>query len=195
MTIHRWSLALPILAASLLFSGCAPLVVGGAVATAAVATDRRTTGSLIEDQAIEMRVRSALADVPGMREQSHINVTSYNGIVLLSGESPSETLRDHAGDIARNSEKVRRVDNEVQIAAPSSGMTRASDSYITSKVKASLLKVKIKDFDPLRVKVVTENGTVYLMGLVTQEEGAAATDVARQVGGVQRIVKLFELLN
>ncbi len=195
MTIHRWSLALPILAASLLFSGCAPLVVGGAVATAAVATDRRTTGSLIEDQAIEMRVRSALADVPGMREQSHINVTSYNGIVLLSGESPSETLRDQAGDIARNSEKVRRVDNEVQIAAPSSGMTRASDSYITSKVKASLLKVKIKDFDPLRVKVVTENGTVYLMGLVTQEEGAAATDVARQVGGVQRIVKLFELLN
>lgn len=195
MTNYRWTLAFPILAASLLTSACAPLVVGGAATTAAVAIDRRTTGAVIEDQAIEMRVRSALAEVPGMREQSHINVTSYNGIVLLSGETPSETLREQAGDIAHNSDKVKRVHNELQVAAPSSGMTRASDSYVTSKVKAALIKVKLPGFDPLRVKVVTENGTVYLMGLVSRQEADAATDVARQVGGVQRIVKLFELLN
>ncbi len=185
-----------ILAAQLVLSGCAPLIVGGAAATgASVVHDRRTTGAIVEDQAIELRIKSALAREPGMSEQTHINVTSYNGIVLLSGEAPTEQLRSRAAEIARQSKKVRRVHNEISLAAPSSMMARSSDSVITTRVKGALLKVKLADFDPSRVKVVTENGTVFLMGLVTQAEGNAATDAARQVSGVQRIVKLFEYLD
>jgi osmotically-inducible protein OsmY len=193
--IYRWTLTLALLTAGFLSSGCAPLVVGGAATTAAVAVDRRTAGAVIEDQAIELRVRSELAAVQGMVDMTNIDVTSYNGVVLLTGESPDESLRQRADEIARNSEKVRRVHNEIQLAAPSSYVTRASDMLITSKVKVALLKVRIEGFDPLRVKVVTENGTVYLLGLVSREEGDAATEAARLVGGVQRIVKLFEYLN
>jgi len=191
----RW-LGLSILLAShTLLSGCAPVVVGGAATTVAVAHDRRTTGSVVEDQAIKARVITALKDDSEIDQQTHINVTSFNGIVLLTGEAPTESLRSRAGEIARNSEKVRRLHNEIVIAAPSSMMTRSSDSWITTKVKTALLGVGEEGFDATRVKVVTENGTVYLLGLVTHREASAATEQARQIGGVQRIVKLFEYLD
>ena len=179
-------------ACQLLLSGCAPVVVGGAATTATVAHDRRTTGSVVEDQAIEMRIYNRLNEDAEIDQQTHINVTSYDGIVLLSGEAPSEALRTRAGRIAGEAEKVRRVHNEIRLAAPSSMMARSSDTWITTKVKSSLFGVKIDGFDPTRVKVVTENGTVFLMGLVSQAEATAATEQARQVSGVQRIVKLFE---
>jgi osmotically-inducible protein OsmY len=184
-----------LLASHFVLSGCAPVVVGGAATTASVAHDRRTSGSVIEDQAIELRIYNRLSEDAEINQQAHINVTSYDGIVLLSGEAPGEALRARAGQIARDAEKVRRVHNEIKIAAPSSMMTRSSDSWITAKVKSSLFGVKIEGFDPTRVKVVTENGTVFLMGLVTHAEGSAATDQARGVTGVQRIVKLFEYLD
>jgi len=184
-----------LLSSQLLLSGCAPVVVGGAATTATVAHDRRTTGSVVEDQAIELRIKNSLSEDAEIDRLAHINVTSYDGIVLLSGEAPSEALRTRAGQIAREAEKVRRVHNEIQLAAPSSMMTRSSDSWITTKVKSSLFGVKIEGFDPTSVKVVTENGTVFLMGLVNQAEAAAATEQARQVSGVQRIVKLFEYID
>jgi len=184
-----------LLSSQLLLSGCAPVVVGGAATTATVAHDRRTTGSVVEDQAIELRIKNSFSEDAEIDRQAHINVTSYDGIVLLSGEAPSEALRTRAGQIAREAEKVRRVHNEIQLAAPSSMMTRSSDSWITTKVKSSLFGVKIEGFDPTSVKVVTENGTVFLMGLVNQAEAAAATEQARQVSGVQRIVKLFEYID
>jgi osmotically-inducible protein OsmY len=194
--MNRLGLILCTLLPSLVvLSGCAPVVVGGAATTVGVAHDRRTSGSVIEDQAIEMRVYNRLSEDEEIKQQAHINVTSYDGIVLLSGETPSEALRTRAGQIARDAEKVRRVHNEIQIAAPSSMMTRSSDSWITAKVKSSLFGVKIEGFDPTRVKVVTENGTVYLMGLVTHAEAEAATAQAREVSGVQRIVKLFQYLD
>jgi osmotically-inducible protein OsmY len=171
------------------------VVVGGAATAGAVAHDRRTTGTVIEDQSIENRIYSGLRKDAEIKEQSHINVTSYNGIVLLSGETPTESLRARAGDIARNAEKVRRVHNELQIAAPSSMMTRSSDSWLTTKVKTSLFNVELEKFDATRVKVVSENGTVYLMGLLTHNEAEAVTARAREVTGVQRIVKLFEYLD
>ncbi|MEE9493436.1 MAG: BON domain-containing protein [Gammaproteobacteria bacterium] len=175
--------------------GCAPVIIGGVAATtASLLHDRRTTGAVVEDEAIELRIKSALSKVPGMSAQTHINVTSYNGILLLTGEAPSEALRSRANDIAKQTRKVKRVHNEIIIAAPSAMMARSSDALLTSKVKASLLKVKVPGFDPTRVKVVTENGTVYLLGLVTRTEGDAATDIARRLGGVQRVVKLFEYL-
>ena len=177
-------------------SGCAPLVIGGVAATtASVAHDRRTAGSMIEDDAIKLRVGNAIHDEKPLNENSHINVTTFNGIVLLSGETPTETFRNQADEIARAQEKVRRVYNELVIAAPSSMMTRSSDSWITTKVKGSLVGLDIKGFDPTRVKVTTENGTVFLMGLVYHQEADAAVDATRKVGGVQRVVKLFEYLD
>jgi len=177
-------------------SGCAPLVIGGVAATtASVAHDRRTAGSMIEDDAIKLRVGNAIHDEKLLNKNSNINVTTFNGIVLLSGETPTETFRNQADEIARAQEKVRRVYNELVIAAPSSMMTRSSDSWITTKVKGSLVGLDIKGFDPSRVKVTSENGTVFLMGLVYHQEADAAVDATRKVGGVQRVVKLFEYLD
>lgn len=195
MRISRLALSTLFLS-SLLLSGCVPVVlVGGAAATASVVHDRRTAGSIVEDQAIESRVKSALRKDGDITDQTHINVTSYNGIVLLSGEAPSQALRKRAGEIARGSKQVRRVHNEIQIAAPSSAMTRSSDSWITTKVKSSLVGLKIKGFDPSRIKVVSENGTVFLMGMVYHKEADAVVTQTQQVSGVQRIVKLFEYLD
>ncbi|VAW76797.1 21 kDa hemolysin precursor [hydrothermal vent metagenome] len=191
----RWLALGTLLITTLLLNACVPLVIGGAATTASVAHDRRTTGSVVEDQSIKLRIRSALNKDPELSKQAHINITSFNGIVLLSGEAPTSAMHQRAGDIARRAEKVRRVHNELQIAAPSSIMSRTSDSWITTKVKSSLLTIKQKGFDPTRVKVVTENGTVYLMGLVTRSEADAVTEEARKNKGVQRIVKLFEYLD
>lgn len=182
------------LTGSLWISGCAPLVIGAAaVGGASIAHDRRTTGTIVDDQAIEAKTIAALYKEPDLMKQSHINVTSYNNIVLLSGETPTEALRTRAGEITKGIEQVRRVYNELIIAAPSSYINRSSDSWLTAQVKAHLVEIRdIKGFDPTRVKVVSENGTVYLMGLVTRQEGNAAAESAREVGGVQRVVKLFE---
>jgi osmotically-inducible protein OsmY len=193
---NRLLIAGILLGSAFISSGCAPLVIGGVAATTAtVAHDRRTAGSMIEDDAIKLRVSNALYDEEPLRENSHINVTVFNGIVLLSGETPTETFRKQAEEIARVQEKVRRVYNELQVAAPSSMMTRSSDTWLTTKVKSSLVGMDIKDFDPTRVTVTSENGTVFLMGLVYRNEADAAVNAARQVGGVQRVVKLFEYLD
>jgi len=191
----RWLALGALLITTFLTSACAPLVIGGAATTASVAHDRRTAGAVVEDQSIKLRIRSALNKDEELNKQAHINITSFNGIVLLTGEAPTAALRERAGEIARKTRKVRRVHNEIQIAAPSSMMTRSSDSWLTTKVKTSLLSVRYEGFDPTRIKVVTENGTVYLMGMVTHGEADAATEQARQNKGVQRIVKLFEYLD
>jgi len=192
----RWLALGALLGTTLLLNACVPLIIGGAATTTASVThDRRTAGAVVEDQSIKIRIRGALNDDPELSDQAHINVASFNGIVLLSGEAPTSAMHKRAGDIARKSEKVRRVHNEIQIAAPSSAMTRTSDSWITTKVKSSLLTVKQEGFDPTRIKVITENGTVYLLGMVTRSEADAATEQARQTKGVQRIVKLFEYLD
>ena len=192
-------LLIPLLALSTLAAiqqGCAPVVVGGAAATATIAHDRRTAGTILEDQSIELKAFDLISKDPELSKQAHINVTSYNMIVLLSGETPTEAMRARAEELVRGIEKVRRVYNELTVAAPSSMMTRSSDSLITAQVKTSLFSIKdIPGFDPTRVKVVTENGTVYLMGLVRRVEGDAAAETARQVKGVQRVVKLFEYID
>jgi osmotically-inducible protein OsmY len=191
-----WLILSALFLSSLLSSGCAPVVlIGGAAATATIVHDRRTTGSMVEDQSIELRIKNALRKDGEVADQSHINVTSYNGIVLLSGEAPTQALRTRAGEIARGDKQVRRVHNEIQIAAPSSAMTRSSDSWITTKAKSSLVGLDIKGFDPTRVKVVSENGTVFLMGMVYHKEADAVVAQTQQVSGVQRIVKLFEYLD
>ncbi|VAW71657.1 21 kDa hemolysin precursor [hydrothermal vent metagenome] len=185
-----------LLAGVVINSGCAPLLIGGTVATTvSVAHDRRTAGSIVEDNAIKLRISNTLRTDETLSDNSHISVTVFNGIVLLSGETPTEAFRTRAGEIARTQEKVRRVYNELTIAAPSSMMTRSSDSWITTKIKGSLAGLDIKNFGPSRVKVTSENGTVFLLGLVYRKEADATVDVSRKVSGVQRVVKLFEYLD
>ncbi len=176
-----------------LLQGCIAAVGTGVVAAGATAYDRRTTGTLIDDEIIEFKVIDRLSTDKELWDQSHINVTSYNNIVLLTGEAPSETLRQKVTDEAAGVPKVRSVHNELAIAAPSSLLSRSSDTLVTTKAKASLANL---DLDLAgRTVVITENGVVYLMGLVTRAEADAATDVARQIGGVQRVVKVFEYLD
>ncbi len=171
--------------------GCAPVVAAGAIGTAViVAKDPRTTGTMIDDKGIEFKASDAIHKDGMLADQAHINVTSYNGVVLLTGEAPTAELRAHAERLVREVEKVRRVHNEITVAAPSSGLTRSSDALITTKVKTRM--VAEKDFASGRVKVETENGTVYLMGLVTRQQAGVATEIARGTKGVQRVVRLFE---
>lgn len=176
-----------------LLQGCGEMVVAGGATGVAVAHDQRTAGAVIEDQAIEFKVGRAIRGDKELDEQSHINVTSYNGAVLLSGETPSDALRKRAEDLAGRVEKVKKVHNELTAAAPSSLVSRSSDTLMTTKIKSKM--VGTKDFDPTRVKVVTENGVVYLLGLVKHAEADIATDIAGHTDGVQRVVKLFEYLD
>ncbi|MFQ5659111.1 MAG: BON domain-containing protein [Gammaproteobacteria bacterium] len=183
-----------ILGVLLVLQACAAAVVtGGAASTASVANDRRTAGTVIEDQAIELKAGQAFHNDKDIFKQAHWNVTSYNTIVLVTGEAPDEELRQRMIDIVRNIPKVTHVYNEITIAAPSSLMSRSSDTLITAKVKSKLLSNE--NTEGLRIKVVTENGTVYLMGILYKKEAELATDITRKTGGVQKVVKLFQYLD
>jgi len=179
-----------LLVSALLLNGCAAVAVTGAAAGASVAADTRTTGTVIEDQSIEFKAGRAFSADKELDEKAHINTTSYNTVVLLTGEAPTEELRQRAVELARNIERVTHVHNEITIAAPSSLMSRSSDTVITSKVKTRLLADK--DVSGLNIKVVTEKGVVYLMGLSSRRQADRATELSRTTGGVQKVVKLFQ---
>ncbi len=187
---RRATLAALAIAAALSSAGCAPLLVGGAVAGGAmVAADRRSAGVQLEDQEIELRVRDALGKaIPG----ANISVTSYNQRVLLTGEVTEAQLKSDAEAIARKSLNVRAVVNELHVGSLSTLSNRNFDTSLTSKVLAALLKTE--GVPSGAIKVVSERAVVYLMGLVTQYEGDAAARVASRVSGVQRVVKLFDYL-
>ena len=184
-------IGLLIVAALPLLGGCMVAAVGGAAATGVlVAEDRRTVGTMAEDQGIELKTSSRLDD---RLRSSHINVTSYNRLVLLSGEVPNAAAREEAERIARGVENVRGVFNELQISGNSSLPVRSNDAYITSIVKARF--VDAQKLNPVHVKVVTENSTVFLMGMVKRAEAETASNIARTTGGVQKVVRLFEYLD
>jgi osmotically-inducible protein OsmY len=189
------ALLVVLLTSSLLY-GCAAAVVGGAATGATAVHDRRTVGTFIDDEGIELKARMAIFDDKELNSQIHINIISINGVVLLVGQAPTEAARQKAAEIVSTVPKVRLIHNEMTVAAPNSYLTRSSDSLVTAKVKSKLFTIKEHDnFDPTRVKVVTENGIVYLMGILTHSEADTVTDAARQVGGVQKIVKLFEYID
>jgi osmotically-inducible protein OsmY len=193
MNHRRKTLAAVAVAAALSSTGCAPLLVGGAVAGGAmVATDRRSSGIQLEDQAIELRLIKALGDAfPS--DRAHINVTSYNQRVLLTGEVTSEQAKLDAQAIAQKSENVRAVVNELHVGSLSTMSNRNFDTALTSKVLAAMLQAS--DVPSGAIKVVSERAVVYLMGRVTQGEGDAAARVASRVSGVQRVVKNFDYLS
>lgn len=189
----RWAGAL---ALALSLSGCVGLLVGGTATGISVAHDRRTTGTVVDDQTIELKLYDVFNQQlpPGNR----ISITSYNGTVLLTGEAVSEGARQQAEQIARrfNEPPVRMVHNELIIGPPSPLSVQSNDALLTTKVKTSLFQIhSIPDFDPTRVKVVTDRGVVYLLGLVRPVEADATANVASQVGGVQQVVTLFEYIN
>ncbi|HIF49962.1 MAG TPA: BON domain-containing protein [Thiotrichaceae bacterium] len=169
---------------------CAAVVVGGAAATGTAVVDRRTTGTLVEDQTIEIKAVQAIRADVELNEQAHMNITSYNSVVLITGETPTDAMRQRVMQLVKATEKVTHVYNELTIAAPSSVMSRSSDSYITAKVKTQMFANN--EISGVFFKVVTEKGVVYLMGIVSHAEAEKATEIARQTGGVQKVVKLFQ---
>lgn len=174
-------------------SGCIFFAATAVGSTALMAHDRRTTGEIIEDEAIELRISRQVDGDKELLTQAHTNVASYSAKVLITGEVPNEAAKQRVGEIARRTNKVQKVYNELVIAKPSALVARTSDTAITTKVKTQLFM--ITNFDPTRVKVVTERGVVYLMGFLTRSESDAVANVARRVGGVQKVVKLFEYIN
>jgi osmotically-inducible protein OsmY len=188
--VHATALA-AVLASSILGSGCAPVVVAGAAAGGvAVAVDRRNTDVQVADERIEWQASSRVSDA--LKDQGHVNVTSYNRMVLLTGEATTEAMKAEAEKITAAVPEVKSVVNDIQIGAPTSMSSRSNDSYLTSVVKTRF--VGEQKFNPLHVKVVTENGVVYLLGLVTRKEADDATNIARHVGGVKRVVRVFEYI-
>jgi osmotically-inducible protein OsmY len=180
------------LAAGTTLSACAPLLIGGAIwGGTMVVSDRRTSGTQIDDQAIELKSVRRIADVIG--DRGHVNVTSYNRLVLLSGEVPTEADKAAVEQAVARIDNVRAIVNELTLAAPSSLSERSNDTLLTSKVKASM--VDAKDVQANAYKVVTERGAVYLMGRVTEREANRAADIARGVSGVQKVVKVFDVVS
>jgi len=178
-------------------SACAPLFIGGGAAGGAILLhERRTTGTVWEDQTIEWKAATAIAKDPQLSdpERANVSVTSYNKTVLLSGEVVTPELRQHAAEIVRYIPEVKQVYNELVIAPPSTAADRATDAAVTAQVKASLLQIDLPGFDPTRVKVVTSAGTVYLLGLVTPAEADAVVNTVKYVSGVRQVVKLFEYI-
>ena len=179
------------LVAALGLSACAPVIVGGFVGGAMSASDRRTSGAQVEDEGIELRGSSAMRENFG--EKVHVNITSYNRQVLITGEVPSDKERAQVEQLVSKIPNVRAVVNELGIGPASSLSDRSNDVLITARIKAA--RVDSEDVFATVYKVVTERNTVYLMGRVTQREGARATEVARGVSGVKRVVRVFEYIS
>jgi len=187
---HALWLAL-LLSGAALLPACAPLVLGGAmVGGSLMAIDRRTSGAQVEDQAIELKSLSRISDLATL---GHVSITSYNRMVLITGEVPTEADRTRVEEAMQKVENVRSVVNELAVMGNSSLGARSNDSILSAKVKATL--VDAKDMQAHAVKVVTERGSVYLMGRVTEREAGRATDLARSVSGVLKVVRVFEVIS
>jgi osmotically-inducible protein OsmY len=172
-----------------LLAGCVPAIIGaGGAAAISSLEDRRSARTQLDDESIEVRASNRIGDRFGSRV--HVNVTSYNRIALLTGEVPDERAREEIEKIVLAVPSVRGVTNDLQIAGISSYGSRTNDSYLTSKVRGRLLDTK--RLSPVHVKVVTEAGVVYLMGVLTEPEGDEAVEIARTTGGVRKVVKAFE---
>lgn len=171
--------------------GCV-FVVGAAVGAAAIAIvyDHRTIEAAVEDTKITNEVLKKLHANPALHQESHIEVTVFNRIVLLTGQTPNASWREQVEEIAKSVPDVGRVYNQITIEGPTSTLTRTSDSWITTKIKSQMLATE--NLKSSTIKVVTENGVVYLIGMVTTEQANTAVDIARQVAGVQKVVKIFQ---
>ena len=190
MAAARRGALLAAVLATQLIAGCAPLVLGGAVVGGMVAADRRTSGAQLEDQSIELKSINRISALVG--ERGHVNVTSYNRMVLITGEVATEADKAAVEQAVGQIDNVRTIVNELAVMAPTSIGSRSNDVVLTSKVKASLIDAK--DLQANAFKVVTERGQVFLMGRVTEREANRASDVARSINGVQKVIRVFEIV-
>ncbi len=182
---------LVVVVAAALLSGCAAVLVGGAVVGGAmVATDRRTAGSQVDDETIELKANNRMNEALG--ERARISTTSYNRMVLLTGEVPSDGDKTTAEQVVARVDNVQSVVNELTVGPINTFGEKTKDAFVTAKVKASL--VDAKDIFANSIKVVTHRGTVYLMGRVTEREATRASEIARGVGGVVKVIRVFEVL-
>jgi osmotically-inducible protein OsmY len=174
--------------------GCI-FVVGAAAGAAAAAGvyDHRKVEKVVADEKLNNKVIIKINAIPYISDNNHINVTTFNQIVLLTGEATTPQIREEAESAARSVDGVNQVYNQILIKGPSSGLTRASDAWITAKIKTQMLATK--DLKSSTIKVITENGTVYLMGIVNREQADGAVFIARQVNGVQKVIKIFQYTN
>ena len=182
---------------TLLLHGCVPAALvagaGAAAASGAIIYDQRSTKGIIEDRDVTFQAQNRLDGDKELHTKAHISIATFNRIVLLVGQAPDNELRSRAESIAKSNSNIKLLYNEVTVEQPISNTARANDSWITAKVKATLLTAK--DLNSASLKIVTENSVVYLMGLTTRAQAQIATDKARTVAGVQKIIKLFEYIN
>jgi osmotically-inducible protein OsmY len=183
-----------IIALTFTLQGCI-FVVGAAAGAAAITVvyDHRTIANTIQDTHIANKIVDKIRAFPPLRDESHIVVTVFNGIVLLTGQAPNPLWRQQTEEIAKSVPEVTRVYNQLTIQGPTSTLTRTSDSWITTKIKSQMLATE--DLKSSSIKVVTENGVVYLMGSVNRQQADTAVTIARQVSGVQKVVKIFKYTN
>jgi len=185
---------LPVIFLALIVSalqGCVAVVATTAAGGVLVAEDRRTNAAMFEDESLELKTQRRISEkFDQYRDTIHTNITSYNRNVLITGEVPSEEVKDGIGKILKETDNVRNVTNELANAAPTSIGSRSNDTLITSKVKSRFIEAR--KFQPNWVKVVTENKVVYLMGIVNHREAADAADIAATTSGVEKVVKVFE---
>ena len=174
-----------------LLQGCAAAVVAGGATAMTAANDRRTLGAQIDDKNVVLKAQRALADNPATADGSNINITSYNGVILLTGQTRSEQVRQQAQALVGNIDGVRDVQNQIRLGNNTAMTTRTRDGWISTKVKSQLLADE--QVSGLNIKVVTENAEVFLLGIVTAQEAAKAVDIARHVEGVSRVIKAFEI--
>jgi len=185
--------SLIILGTVVLLQGCAAAVVAGTASAVTAANDRRTIGSQIDDNNIEIKASIAISEVERLEKSARVNAISVNGIVLLVGQVANQEMKNEAQITVEAIAGIRKIHNQLRIGSNIGITTQTHDSWLTSKVKAQLLAAK--DISSNNIKVVTENAEVYLMGLVSQDEANRAVDIARNVSGVDRVVKVFEYIN
>ncbi len=191
-SLQRTTLMLALAAGTLItLSGCFPLVAGGVVTGAMVASDRRTSGTVVEDEGIELKASARVRENLG--ERVHVNITSYNRQVLITGEVPSAQDKQLVEKVVSGVENVRNIVNELGVMGNATLTQRSSDALVTGRVKAGLIDAK--DLISSAFKVVTERGTTYIMGRVTQREANRATEVVSGTTGVQRLVRILEIVS
>ena len=198
MNLHTSRISLRILIALVitsLLSGCAAIVVGAGTTGATVAHDRRTTGTYVEDKAILLKALQMRSQDEVLQKNSNISIEVYNLQILLTGQAIDADIVARFRDKLLKIDRVKHVYNEVTVGAEGTWSEAAADTLLTSRVKVELFNVGIQGFDPLRVKVTSSLGTVYLMGLLTPEEADAVVEKVRYISGVKRVVRLFEYID
>ncbi|SEQ33667.1 division/outer membrane stress-associated lipid-binding lipoprotein [Basfia succiniciproducens] len=193
MNMHKLKKLTFIIGSALLLQGCVAALVGGGAVATKVGTDPRTTGTQLDDETLKFQVYNAVNKDEQIKQEGRIVVSSYSGRVLLLGQVPTESLKSVATSLAKGVDGIGDVYNEIRVGSPITVTQKTKDSWITSKIKSDmLLNSSVKTTD---IKVITENGEVFLMGNVTQEQANAAAEVARNISGVEKVVKVFKYLD